>query len=373
MAISVVEILARLNRTLASMDAVRQGDAPARAALLARLGAGLDETSVAGLCRLQQGENAALTVCDPAGAPRADWQAILEDELNWASLPEWQAGQAPAGLQLPGHVLALKSEPEASLALGLVLPKPRGRQALSLLRELLSAVIAHAKLAANAGPASAALLCEERNKGDVAECASVFHHELGNTLNNLMLDAAALERELDGNGSPRIKEIKQTVACFAEQMKLFLQYRHARRTAAYPVDLHEILRGAVRDLGGPIQLDLADDVPHIPGTASDLTRLVRLLLSNARACGNGQPGHIVVHTERQGQNVLLTVTAPGPQLSVEEWRRVFEPFEDVAEGINGLELAVCRSLARRFQGKLSGQSNAPGHTVFTCEFATEMG
>jgi two-component system sensor histidine kinase KdpD len=120
------------------------------------------------------------------------------------------------------------------------------------------------------------------------------------------------------------------------------------------LDPRELVEAAVDELergerpAGPIELDLAHDVPLVRGDAGQLQRvLVNLIENGLKFSPPGAPVRIAV--ARQGDRVDIAVEDRGPGVPEAEADRIFEPFNrgaakgDVAG--SGLGLAIARGLA----------------------------
>ena len=94
---------------------------------------------------------------------------------------------------------------------------------------------------------------------------------------------------------------------------------------------------------------------------------------DARAPGSrrGAPELVAVRTEAVGNAVVLRVEDGGPGLPPEKLPRMFEPLGESRAGTNRLELAACRTLVRRFQGKIFAENRATGGLVLVVELPGE--
>src|SRR3954451_20260029 len=86
------------------------------------------------------------------------------------------------------------------------------------------------------------LLAEEMAVADAGEAASVFLHELGNVLNNLLLNARLMQRQLPEEFRDRVGESCKLISGVAVQMQHLANFRQTRRTTPYPVDLSAVAR-----------------------------------------------------------------------------------------------------------------------------------
>ena len=115
-----------------------------------------------------------------------------------------------------------------------------------------------------------------------------------------------------------------------------------------------------------MRLDLDPRLAPVSGTAADLQRLVRFLVTNAAAAITSAPGRVTVRTEAVEGKVLLHVEDNGPPVEPARLAEFFEPTVTLREGANRLELATCKTLAhRRLQGAIQAENRPEGGVAVT--------
>lgn len=136
-------------------------------------------------------------------------------------------------------------------------------------------------------------------------------------------------------------------------------------------DLNQLVENVIslltEQLGGrEVECKFAK-LPEIYCNPSEVGQVViNLLLNSAHAC-NGAGNKIVVSTECNGDDVLLTVADDGCGIKEEDLGRIFDPFfttKDVGEG-SGLGLSVSFGIARKHEGSLSVESELGTGTSIT--------
>jgi signal transduction histidine kinase len=367
----LAEALARAPELLE--EALRPPDRTGRAARLAEAVRALWPGAGLYACRLEGEGGTRTQALDCAGAVRPHWAAALE---TWLTDPAASSNGAlaterlPAVPELSGHTLLLapvvcQARPWGALALALPAERPPADE-VALLKACADRLASRLSLeqAQEQQEAAEEELQEQTAAADVAEAFGVFLHELGNVLNNVILDLRLLEREIPEAARGRLASVGQLLASVPSQLVApLMRYRHGRRAAARPVDLNRlagrIAERARRD-GAAVHTDLAPDLPPVAATPGGLGRVLRLLLSNALAVTPAARGPVALRTRREGEGVRLCVEDGGPPVSPEALPQLFEPFLAVRAGQNGLELAVCRSLVRRLQGNLSAVNRPEG-------------
>lgn len=206
-------------------------------------------------------------------------------------------------------------------------------------------------------------LAEQAALADAGEAAGVFLHELGNVLNNILLQARLMQQDAPPELQPRLADTCKNISQTAQHMKYLAQFRQARRIRPYAVDLNETLRGAAA------ALDLAADLPPILSTLADLKRLLDLLLRNA-ATGDQKPN---LTTGSEGDQVNLRVRCAGIQVSDDDMPSLFEPFKRIGSVPNGLELAICRELVRRARGQMAAERDEQGRLCYLISWPRQNG
>lgn len=211
-------------------------------------------------------------------------------------------------------------------------------------------------------PAPSDLLAEETILADAGEAAGVFLHELGNVLNNLLLSARLMQRQVPEEAQERLAESCRLITQVAGQMQQLAKFRQGRRVLPYPVDLNVVVRAVLKEVGGKssrVELDLVDAPALVAVTAADLGRVVRFLLQNALAV-TGEKKPVVLRTTSGPEQIRLVIEDGGPPLEDAQMRLLFEPFANLRPEQNHLELAVCKNLVRRMNGQLAADALTDG-------------
>ena len=131
------------------------------------------------------------------------------------------------------------------------------------------------------------------------------------------------------------------------------QVRRAIETAS------AILRYGMSRSAIELHVDMADDVPAVACSQSDLEQVFLNLLTNAReATPHG--GRIVVTVRSADRSVEITFADTGCGIPREHLQRVLEPFFTTKPHGNGLGLSICRSVLWEVDGTITIQSE-PGN------------
>lgn len=113
------------------------------------------------------------------------------------------------------------------------------------------------------------------------------------------------------------------------------------------VDVNAVARSVAGEAGAPaVELDLAGDLPSVPGSPDALRAALRALVANAAQAGPAPPQPVRIVTRREGDAVLLSVEDRGRGISEEAARRMFDPFFSTRGGRGvGIGLFIAAAVA----------------------------
>jgi C4-dicarboxylate-specific signal transduction histidine kinase len=117
-----------------------------------------------------------------------------------------------------------------------------------------------------------------------------------------------------------------------------------------------------------VQMQLAENLPAIPGDRVQLQQVILNLLINAIEAMRGMsegPRELLISTQKtESKCVLLAVQDSGPGLAPESVDRLFESFYTTKPGGLGIGLSICRSIIEAHQGRLWASASSPRGAVF---------
>jgi signal transduction histidine kinase len=363
--------LARLHRATATMDeAFRVTTSSAdRAARLAAMVRTLWPTTSISACIIHTGSGPVAAVLDAADQPRTDLAEVL--------LAEGPA-DAPGELTLAQQRLFIEPAISGERALGaLAVATPGDGDAAAgpELRAGLAACARHLALHLALDELHERL-AEEAALASIGELAGPVVHEFNNLLNTMLLQVAVMEQKVDASLLPDLQTIRRQGATVTTLVKQWQQCRRRPPNAAQPVqDVNWIVEDVVAEIRrqrpdspDAVTLNLSPGLPPVRGAAAELRRLVLFQLNNALAVS---PEGVGVTTEVAGGAVVLRVEDFGPPVPSTALPRYFEPLGDGRAGMNRLELAACRTLVRRLQGKLRAEDRPAGGVSVVVELPAE--
>ncbi|MCW5873582.1 MAG: PAS domain S-box protein [Anaerolineales bacterium] len=208
--------------------------------------------------------------------------------------------------------------------------------------------------------------------GDVA---SVFAHEMQNTLNNINLTSSAIQTNQpeDDPLQQQLTLIMEECERLARYMRLMLSVARGRAHEPEPLNIVEFCEGQIarwrarmqrKNIQGHVEIN--GDIPLIMGDAHALDQVFTNLFTNAIQAMNGQTsGLLAVHISLAWDGMVeIIVSDNGPGIPEEIRSRIFEPFFSTkgSEG-SGLGLAIIKRLVMAHKGEITVDS-FPGGTMF---------
>ncbi|TIH14842.1 HAMP domain-containing protein [Marinifilum sp. JC120] len=149
-----------------------------------------------------------------------------------------------------------------------------------------------------------------------------------------------------------------------------------------PTDLQkciELSMANLKSLAENNNIDLSkDEIPQInvTGTNEGLVQIFDNLIENAIKYAP-ENTEVVVHAETNDDFAIIKVVDEGPGIAVADKERIFERFfkldeNAVGHGSSGLGLALCRSLARNFNGDIWVESPVDAATGTGSSFCVKL-
>jgi two-component system nitrogen regulation sensor histidine kinase NtrY len=220
--------------------------------------------------------------------------------------------------------------------------------------------------------------CPEREwLENFADLAHLVAHEFNNFLNNMLLHLSVLElNSQEVRGNSEIENLRRAGREMGAKVRLFQQLSQQNRQPLQPVDVNAAVRKVVAGARAlepvAVHSELAAELPPVLATASDLERLVTMLLEAAAATVRRDGGRIIIRTRRTASHVQVWVQDNGPPVTEVELIHVFEPFATVRPGSDGLKLAMSRALVRRLLGNIRGENQVAGGFAVVVELHPAM-
>ena len=202
-------------------------------------------------------------------------------------------------------------------------------------------------------------------------------HEINQPIAAVITDASAGLRWL-GAEPPNLQEVREALEGIrkggARAGDVIDRIRALARKDPVKVDeldLNEAIREVIALTRGEIahsrvtlSTRLAEVAP-IHGDRVQLQQVILNLILNAiEAMGDNETRDLLIETrEKNGRNILVSVSDSGPGVDPATADRLFEPFYTTKQGGMGIGLSICRSIIEAHEGKIwAGQNTARGST-----------
>jgi nitrogen fixation/metabolism regulation signal transduction histidine kinase len=184
-------------------------------------------------------------------------------------------------------------------------------------------------------------------------------HELKNPLTPIRIGAAALARNPDPSVRDTGDMILEEVGRLDGMARDFSRFGRPPEGPPAPVDVGELLT-SLRDRHGDdtngvrIDLEIAPELPHVPGHHDALSRAVLNLLVNAvEALKGRQDGRVVLAARPLAGGVDISVSDNGPGVPEELRETVWQPEVTTRLRGSGLGLAMVRQTVQAHGGEVS--------------------
>jgi signal transduction histidine kinase len=195
------------------------------------------------------------------------------------------------------------------------------------------------------------------------ESARQVAHELKNPLTPIRFAIARLRRDAPDSLVETIDVLEIESRRLEEMARSFAQFGRLPEGPQAPVDLGEMARSVTRTAvpsDRAISVDVADDVPMVPGHVDALGRaLTNLLLNAVESSLPGSPISVCVEcTAREGRPMVeVVVRDEGSGITAERMTRIWEPYVTHKAGGTGLGLAIVRQTLLAHGGSVEVESS----------------
>jgi signal transduction histidine kinase/ligand-binding sensor domain-containing protein len=214
----------------------------------------------------------------------------------------------------------------------------------------------------------------------LGELSSALAHELNQPLAAILGNAQVGSRDLQ-DGAPDLPEITAILDDIAVDAKRAGGIIHGMRamfrkdvvTEPQPVDLNDAVNQTTGLLHSEIVgrkvmlvLQLGENLPPARAGRVEIQQiLINLVLNGLDAMkAAGPEARLTISTLQRGDQLELGVHDSGAGIPPEMIDRLFEPFASSKQGGLGLGLAISRSIAERFLGKLLAENHPHGGAMF---------
>ena len=202
------------------------------------------------------------------------------------------------------------------------------------------------------------------------ESARQVAHELKNPLTPIRFAVARLRRDAPASLHETIDVLEAESKRLEDMARSFAQFGRLPEGPRAPVDLGEMVRAVARSAvppDRPLVVDVAPDVPMVPGHVDALGRaLTNVLLNAVEASEASSPIAIRVQraARRERSMISLAVEDRGTGISEARLPHIWEPYVTHKAGGTGLGLAIVRQTVLAHDGEVTVESvQGEGTTV----------
>ncbi len=232
------------------------------------------------------------------------------------------------------------------------------------------------------------LICREITERDVlwnrlvraerlatmGEMMAAVAHELNNKLTPILGYSEILSPDLSPEQLEKgIAGIKTASLSAKRIVNSLLLFSRREKPAKIRCDINEIIKNASSMVGtcigcsGPeIDLELNGMIPPVMADPHQIEQVLTNLLKNSIDALEGRKGRIIIRTDFDASNVVITVTDNGPGIPPDIMKNVFDPFFSTKQKKSGtgLGLSICHGIIKEHGGDIAVSSGG-GETTFT--------
>jgi signal transduction histidine kinase len=224
----------------------------------------------------------------------------------------------------------------------------------------------------------------ERERGNklmnAQAIAAAIAHEVNQPVSSIVMNSTVL-LELHEKTPPQhdqAREVLNDIITDAFRTSKVIDsvralYREADESRQ-PTNVNEIVLGVVslvreelRNRGLAQIIQLAPELPLVPGNKNQLHQVILNLVHNALEAMDGIPdrtGVLQVRTELRGGDIVVAVQDSGSGIDDEKLDKVFDAFFTTKKNGTGLGLAICRTIIERHGGRLTASSDGKSGALF---------
>jgi two-component system nitrogen regulation sensor histidine kinase NtrY len=210
---------------------------------------------------------------------------------------------------------------------------------------------------------------ESERETALRDSARQVAHELKNTMTPIRFAIARLRREAPETLGETIDVLEVETKRLEEMARNFALFGRLPEGPRAPVDLGELVRACTRSVvpaETPVVVNVADDVPMVPGHVDALGRaLTNVLLNAVEASRPGDPVEVSArHATLDGRSMVeVSVRDRGVGIPQDRLSRIWEPYFTHKPGGTGLGLAIVRQTVLAHDGAVSAESTTGGGTT----------
>ena len=211
--------------------------------------------------------------------------------------------------------------------------------------------------------------------------AAAIAHEVKQPMSSIVMNSSVLLELLDKRlpQHDEAREVLNDIVTDAFRTSKVIDsvralFRRADETRQ-PTNINEIVLGVVSLVRDELQnrglakiIELAPELPLVPGNKNQLHQVILNLIYNALEAMDGVPdrmGVLQVRTELRGDDaIMVAVQDSGCGIDDDKLDRIFDAFFTTKQNGTGLGLAICRAIIERHGGRLTASSDGKSGALF---------
>lgn len=206
--------------------------------------------------------------------------------------------------------------------------------------------------------------------------AAGIAHEINNPLNGILMTARyAMRPNAKIPPSQAFSIICDEAMRGGQIVKGILKFAKEETVHKSPTDINEVIRHS-RDLVRAypptsklaIELELAENIPHVHINPTAIEQVLVNLISNAAEASDGV-ALVTLRTQPRESAVRLEIADNGPGISEDTITHIFDPFFSTKrqKGGTGLGLSICHGIVTEHGGTISVRSQMGQGTTFSID------
>ncbi|HDQ39642.1 MAG TPA: GHKL domain-containing protein [Desulfonatronum sp.] len=226
---------------------------------------------------------------------------------------------------------------------------------------------------------------EAGKMASIGELAAGIAHEINNPVAIMVEEAGWLDDLLQDDPemakSPNFEELKRALTQIRTQGARCKEITHKMLSFARKSDLRmqninvntmiqevaALSEKRARYANSRIELALAQDIPPITASASEMQQIFLNLINNAVDAMENKGGEITITTSKSKNMVEIQIADTGAGIPKANLARIFDPFyttKPVGKG-TGLGLSICYTIIKNMGGEINVASQVDVGTTFT--------
>ena len=234
---------------------------------------------------------------------------------------------------------------------------------------------------------------EAGKMASIGELAAGIAHEINNPVAIMVEEAGwmgdLLEEDEDFAKSQNFEEFKRSLKQIRTQGARCKDITHKMLSFARKSDLRiqdidlnmminevtALSEKRARYANCRIELDLAEDIPTISASASEMQQIILNLINNALDAMEEKGGTLTIITRKSENRAEISIADTGMGIPPANLTRIFDPFyttKPVGKG-TGLGLSICYTIIKNMGGDIRVRSQVDQGTTFTIRLPLTSG